>query len=137
MKVIVEPRVKAYAKLFGIEIRQGYVPSAAGIMGFDHLPDINVHAAYFNRTGVVWITSHIDGKEWCHADMQFVVLHEIGHALMDFFPQLKITKRDHEVKANGIALALCAQLGIKVRPELLRRIGKYAKISLQKRKKRR
>lgn len=126
MKVKVERRVRNYAKCFGIEIRQSEKPSDVGIMGMD-VPAKQFLAMQFHGTGLVWIRDEIDGKLWTHNDVQFIVLHEVGHALIGFFPKLKIRKRDHEVKANAIALSLCVHLGIPVRPKLLERLSRFCR----------
>lgn len=129
MKVVVEDRVKRYARLFGIEFRQSDKPSEAGIMGVDKIVEKHdIPAIQLGGTGVVWICKTVDGKKWSHADVQFMALHEVGHAILGFFPKLKISRRDHEVKANAIALSLCVHLGIRVRPKMIERLSQMTRM---------
>lgn len=129
MKVVVEPRVKKYAKLFGIEFRQSDRPSEVGIMGVDKfVENHDAPAIQIGGTGVIWICKTLDGKKWNHADVQFIALHEVGHAILGFFPKLKISRRDHELKANAIALSLCVHLGIRVRPKMIKRLSHMARL---------
>lgn len=126
MKLVVERRVKDYAKFFGIEFRQSAKPSEVGITGVDYLAK-TYPAFWVNGTGVVWLKDTINGRLWTHQDVQFIVLHEVGHAIVGFFPKLKLSKKNHEIKANAIALVLCVHLGIMIRPKMIERLAKFSR----------
>jgi hypothetical protein len=113
-------RIRKLADLFGLEIRVGREPKSVSIPA--KIPK-DAMAAYF-RNGLIFVR---DKTRYNQADMNIVILHEIGHAILDFFP-LDITNNVNEIKANAIALSLAVVLNIPVSQLMIDNFNAYAKL---------
>lgn len=78
---------------------------------------------YFICDGIEYIyVSNRQGFKYSH---DVVVLHEIGHLLMNRHRYLKYNNQE-ESFANGFALAKAEELGIYVHPEMVTEMCKYS-----------
>lgn len=122
-RTLIHPKIKKLAKDFGVEIRIGKSPKDV-LIETDPLPE-SIVACYFGQ-GVVFVRSEtIYSKE----DMNIVILHELGHAVLDFFVKggLKMDEWLEEVSCDHIALAWAAQLRLPVSPFMIKNFNKLNK----------
>lgn len=113
------PKIKRLGSKFGVEFRIGKTPRDAGIEAT--IPD-DVVACYFNGTGVIFVRD----RRIRQMDLDVICLHEIGHAVLDFF-KMKIPAKSEEVKANGIALFMAAFMNKPVSRRILNEFTYYAR----------
>lgn len=97
----------------GVEFRIASKPEDVGIQ--TKLKS-NQIAAYFSR-GVIFIK---DKTHYRSEDLDFICLHELGHAVVHFFLEDAVNAKIHEIKANAIALGLAATLNIAVSDRMLK-----------------
>jgi len=117
----IHPGIRRLAKHFGVTFRIGLTPKDVKIYGVK-IPK-KVVAAYCGE-GVVFVQA----DPQCHEmDWQVALLHEIGHAILDFYP-IKVSKKMNECKANAIALGFSAFLGLPVRHELVHSMSRFTKM---------
>lgn len=119
MKTIVDKSIRRFADKFGIEFRVGRNPAAVNIVT-KPLPD-KVVAAYFGQ-GVIFVKDQI--KMTKQADVNFLLCHEIAHAMFDFY-HLKTPQKIEECSANMGALIIMAHLNLTTSAKMLRAVGKY------------
>lgn len=125
-KTKLDPKVKKIIDMLGIDLRIGPSPEAVGLEVSD--PKFNEVAAYFGN-GVIYVNSSTkyDSKE-----LNFVFLHEIGHAIVLHYLGNRINTRYHEIKANAVALALSMLLNFKVSDRMLNNCVIYTKTKKRK-----
>lgn len=119
----ISKKVQKAAKHFGIDFRVGADPKKLKIMGVSKAIR-RFPAAYFGD-GVVWVNEPEARKFKNNIDI--ILLHEIGHAILDFFPLGKLHWKDEENMANAIALALAAQYRIPVHVSAPKNFGRLAR----------
>jgi len=122
-KFKVNPKIKKLANQFGIEFRVGRTPKDCKIIG---VTDFRAVAAYFGE-GIIFIRTPIKHSK---ESMDIICLHEIGHAILDFF-NLDIKEIIEENMANGIALAFASQLRLKIPDKIINQFKLYAKRGLE------
>lgn len=120
-KTFIPKRIKNLAKSFGVTFRVGPTPESVDIIYAGNLPE-NFVAAYFGE-GVVYVKDYTSHER---KDMNIALLHELGHAILDFFP-LKMSDEIEEVKANAIALAFAAQLRLPVSNFIIKNFNQYVR----------
>lgn len=122
VKTKIPPKIRLLARHFGVTLRVAKSFRAAKIYSIKEPK--GMQAAYVGH-GIVFV------KDEGIDDLPVVLLHEIGHAVLDFFP-LDITGKTHEIKANAIALAFAAQLRIPVNHGLIKSMSRFTRTTEMK-----
>ena len=109
---------------FGVEFRVAETLEKANIIGLPE--EANKHEVlYIGNSPVVFVKKY---TEFDPTDLNFILLHELGHAILDFYKNeagLKIEERDEEIKANGIAFAIAALLKIPVSETMIKNLNRF------------
>lgn len=118
-KTKINPKIAKVAKSLGLDLRVGPTPASVGILGVEK--SFKEVAAYFGE-GVIFVR---DRTYYRSQELDFVFLHEVGHAIVDYFLGDRITTKMHEVKANAVALGFAAILSISVSDRMLKNCVTY------------
>ncbi len=81
----------------------------------------NIDALYTN--GIIFIKKITKYK---NIDLNFIILHEAGHAVISLFKDvgLNVNDRDDEIKANAVALAFAVILDLDVSKSLIHNLNR-------------
>lgn len=127
-KTRIPRKIRSFAiNNFGVEFR---VAETFEKVKNIRLPEeANKHdALYIEKSGIVFVKRF---TKFDPVDMNFILLHELGHAILDYYKNeagLKINERDEEIKANGIAFALAAFLQIKVSKTMIKNLNRLLSV---------
>ena len=123
-RTVISRPVRRLIAHMGLNLRVSSTPRKAKIM---ITVKKGVLGAYFGE-GVVWIKDTMPYKK---ADQQMVVLHEIGHAIIDHYfdgnAKCKISLKNHEIKANAVAIAFAALQKLPVSVNMIERFAGFTK----------
>ncbi len=127
-KTRIPKKIRSFAiNNFGVEFRVAETLEKAKIIGLPE--EANKHdALYIENSPVVFVKRF---TKYNPVDLNFILLHELGHAIIDFYKNesgLKIKERDEEIKANGIAFALAVFLQIKVSKTMIKNLNRLLSI---------
>jgi len=79
--------------------------------------------------GVIWLR---DTMPYDKHDQQLVILHEVGHAIMDYFfnrrSKTHITRKMHELKANAAAVTIASLLRLPMSVRIIKDFAKFTKV---------
>jgi len=120
----ISKQVLKVAKRFGVEFRVGDDPKKLKIEGVKK--SFNKYTAVYFGHGVVWVNEPVASK--VKETMDIILLHEIGHAILDFYGLQKgLHWKVEENMANAIALGLAAQYRIGVPCQCVKNFARLAK----------
>jgi Zn-dependent peptidase ImmA (M78 family) len=127
-KTRIPKKIRSFAiNNIGVEIRVAESLEQAKIIGLPE--EANKHEAlYIQKSGVIFIKKYTKFESM---DLNFILLHELGHAILDFYKNdagLKIEERDEEIKANGIAFAIAALLKIPISETMIKNLNRLLEI---------
>ncbi len=124
----IHPKIQKLSKSLGLKLCIGteidkYVIYKNELIS-DMFPSFVV-GAYLIGTPYIYIK---EKSSFNQIEMNIVMLHEIGHAVIgNFIKQKDVSDRNHEIKANAIALGFAAQLNLPVPKHFVKKMIKYTK----------
>lgn len=117
---VIDPKIKEFADSFGVEFRLGSTPQSVDIV-CENLPP-KVMACYFGQ-GVIFVRdlTSVTKRE----NLNFMLCHELSHAIHDFFGLEGLKEKGHEDFANAGAFIIMAHLDLPVSKQMIKNVVTY------------
>ena len=119
----IHPHIKKLAKKYGLDIRIGADPESVDIIRDPDQPE-DMLAFHVIGTPVIFVK---DKTFYRPSKMNLVLLHEISHAILGFYP-LGGSGKVHEVMANAGSIILATELGLKVPDYIIDHYNQFVEV---------